>query len=233
MAKDNDFTLGSSDSQLAELYQSREYQQSSEKFKAKVRASSQPGPFGLRTKVLWVNLFLIILKHVFCVVGAVVGTQAKWQSWVCYVAFMLFRGYVCTCIMLISRFTAKALELWHAMNQIDRVFMQQLLMLLRRISLWTWAPEALTSSHLMKSSIIFCLSKENICFSERTQRQIIRLRPLFSESLARVHGYINAKLCSYGIIVQVHCAKGSELLCYHSWRSLTSSNMAKGDSLFL
>ena len=89
MAK-GDSALGSADIQLAELYQSREYQQSSEKFKAKVRASSQPGPFGLRTKVLWVNLFLIIVKHVFCVVGAVVGTQAKWQSWVCYVVFLLF-----------------------------------------------------------------------------------------------------------------------------------------------
>ena len=85
-----DSALDSADIQLAELYQSKEYQQSSEKFKAKVKASSQPGPFGLRTKVLWGHVFQITVLHVICAVGAVVGTQAKWQSYVCYVIFVLF-----------------------------------------------------------------------------------------------------------------------------------------------
>ena len=89
MAKDDAIQDGA-DYQLVELYKSKEYQQSSERFKAKVKASCQPGPFGFRTKVLWLPAFKMLMIHVACAVGAVVGTQAKWQSYVCYIFLFTF-----------------------------------------------------------------------------------------------------------------------------------------------
>ena len=73
------------DSQQAEMFESKEYQQLSPKLKARVKANSQPGPLGFKTQLVWTNIILMIVLHVLWVFGVVAGTQAKWQSYVWYI----------------------------------------------------------------------------------------------------------------------------------------------------
>ena len=78
------------DSQVSELFRSREYEELSPALQAKVRANSRPGPFGLKTKVVWVNVIYMIVLHVFAICGAVSALQANWKTWVLY--FCAFVG---------------------------------------------------------------------------------------------------------------------------------------------
>ena len=82
-----------SDSQVSELFGSREYQELSPALQAKVRANSRPGPFGLMTRVVWKNVAIMSVLHALWACGVVIGTQAMWQSYIWYIFLSLGGGF--------------------------------------------------------------------------------------------------------------------------------------------
>ena len=83
-------TKGDSSSTCSEnqLYQSKEYEELSPSLKAKVRANSQPDRLGFKTKLVWTNIYYMVVLHVLALCGLLAGALAKWQSWALY-AFLL------------------------------------------------------------------------------------------------------------------------------------------------
>ena len=73
------------DSQASELFRSREYEELSPALQAKVRANSRPGPFGFKTRIVWRNVFLMIVLHSFWAYGGTLGIRAMWQSYAWYI----------------------------------------------------------------------------------------------------------------------------------------------------
>ena len=74
------------------------------KLQAKVRANAQPGPFGLKTRVVWGNAYFMVVLHAFALCGAVAGAlQARWYSWLFYVFL-----FMCSALGV----TAGAHRLW-------------------------------------------------------------------------------------------------------------------------
>ena len=64
-----------------ETSQQEEYSSLDPTLRARVKANSQPGPFGLKTKVVWTNVYYMAVLHVLAVYGAVIGAlEAKWPS---------------------------------------------------------------------------------------------------------------------------------------------------------
>ena len=63
------------------------------KLQSRIRHNSIPGPFGLKTQVVWLNVYLMVVLHVLWLWGAYVGTGAKWQSFVWYVILGLGSGF--------------------------------------------------------------------------------------------------------------------------------------------
>ena len=55
------------------------------KLQALARRNSKPGPFGLKTQLVWRNVFLIGGLHVLMLYGGYLGLYAKWQSYAWYV----------------------------------------------------------------------------------------------------------------------------------------------------
>ena len=84
----------SADSELAEMFQSKEYQQLRPNLKARVNTNSQPGPFGFKTKLVWRNIILMVVLHVLGACGIMAAaTQAKWPSYVWYFVVGVGGGY--------------------------------------------------------------------------------------------------------------------------------------------
>lgn len=63
------------------------------KLQARIRKNSQPGPFGLKTQLVWRNIILMIGLHVLCGFGAVLGLEARWQSFLWYVVVGLSSAF--------------------------------------------------------------------------------------------------------------------------------------------
>ena len=75
----------------------------SPQLQALVRRNARPGPFGLKTQLVWRNIVIMLVIHAMCVYGAYVGLAAKWQSYVFYVVYG-----VCSAVGV----TAGAHRLW-------------------------------------------------------------------------------------------------------------------------
>ena len=58
-----------------------------------VRRNSKPGPWGLKTQVVWLNGVLMVVLHGLWLWGAYVGLAAKWQSLVWYPVLGLFGAF--------------------------------------------------------------------------------------------------------------------------------------------
>ena len=61
-----------------------------------IERNRQPGPFGLRTKVVWGNVFLISLIHVFGVCGMCLAPLASWHTWIFFCFYYLISGFAVT-----------------------------------------------------------------------------------------------------------------------------------------
>ena len=62
------------------------------RLQAIVKRNSKPGPFGLKTQLVWRNVLLMGVLHVLCVCGAYIGLSVKWQSHVWYLVSMMSGG---------------------------------------------------------------------------------------------------------------------------------------------
>ena len=63
------------------------------KLQSLIRRNSQPGPLGLKTQVVWTNVYLMVVLHALWLWGAYVGTGAKWQSFAWYVVLGLCSAF--------------------------------------------------------------------------------------------------------------------------------------------
>ena len=63
------------------------------RMRAIVRRNSKPGPFGLKTQLVWRNVLQMTVLHTLCICGACVCMSAKWQSHVLYVVWFTFSAF--------------------------------------------------------------------------------------------------------------------------------------------
>ena len=68
-----------------EMFREEELKGLDPKLRALVKRNSRPGPFGLKTRLVWYNIVLMLVLHVLWAYGAVAGLRARWQSYVWYV----------------------------------------------------------------------------------------------------------------------------------------------------
>lgn len=68
-----------------EYFSAAEIKDLDPKLQALVRKNSKPGPFGLKTQVVWTNIYLMVVLHCLMVWGFYVGLGAKIQSHILYV----------------------------------------------------------------------------------------------------------------------------------------------------
>lgn len=57
-----------------------------------VEKNSEPGPYGLQTKIVWRNVFLISFLHVLAFVGLFSAPFCKWKSWIFFCIYDLVSG---------------------------------------------------------------------------------------------------------------------------------------------
>lgn len=66
-------------------YTSAEIKDLDPKLQTRIRRNAKPGPFGLKTQVVWTNVVIMVVLHVMGALGVVAGLHARWQSYVWYV----------------------------------------------------------------------------------------------------------------------------------------------------
>ena len=63
------------------------------RLQALVKRNSKPGPFGLKTRLVWRNIVLMVILHALCVCGAYAGTRVQLQSYVWYVVLGMLSAF--------------------------------------------------------------------------------------------------------------------------------------------
>lgn len=58
-----------------------------------IERNRQPGPFGLKTRIVWLNVYLISFIHVLGVAGMCLAPKASWATWLFFSIIYLFSGF--------------------------------------------------------------------------------------------------------------------------------------------
>ena len=91
----------------------------------RVERNREPGEFGLKTRVVWLNVFLISFIHVLGVAGMFVAPYTQWATWMFFCFYYLISGL---------GVTAGAHRLWSHKTYKARLPIQIMLMLFNCIS---------------------------------------------------------------------------------------------------
>lgn len=57
-----------------------------------VKKNSEPGPYGLQTKIVWRNVILLSIFHVLALFGLFCAPLCKWKSWIFFCVYDLCSG---------------------------------------------------------------------------------------------------------------------------------------------